>query len=356
MRNVLLAVAVIIILAPVAWLLIVPSPIDAVGWQAPERPAYDGILAGNDQLESARLFAKGAVSGPEDVAVDYLGSQYSGLDDGRIIRVLPSGNVTTFADTGGRPLGLAFDEHDNLIVADAEKGLLSIDRAGRIEVLTDSVNGEPLGLPDDVDVGPDGTIYFSDASTRFDLSDYQLDLLSGRPSGRLLAHDPDTGQTRVLLDGLYFANGVAVANSGDYVLVAETWRYRITRYWLKGPHAGTADTFAHNLPGFPDGISAGKDNRFWVALPTRRNPLLDNLGGSAFVREVVARLPRSMQPGPDPWGLVLGLNPEGKIVAAPQDAGGNHVSGLTSAERAGGYLYLGSLEGDRLARWPIPRR
>ncbi len=35
-----------------------------------------------------------------------------------------------FANTGGRPLGLIFDREGNLIVADAIKGLLSVNKGG----------------------------------------------------------------------------------------------------------------------------------------------------------------------------------------------------------------------------------
>jgi len=41
-------------------------------------------------------------------------------------------------------------------------------------------------------------------------------------------------ETKVLLDGLAYANGVAVSKENDFVLVVETARYRVWRYWLSG--------------------------------------------------------------------------------------------------------------------------
>lgn len=38
----------------------------------------------------------------------------------------------------------------------------------------------------------------------------------------------------MLLKDLYFANGVALSKDESFVLVAETFQYRISRYWLKG--------------------------------------------------------------------------------------------------------------------------
>ena len=59
-------------------------------------------------------------------------------------------------------------------------------------------------------VAADGTIYFSDSTQRFDLEYYTADLIEHSGTGRLLRRTPD-GEVDVLLDGLHFANGVALA-------------------------------------------------------------------------------------------------------------------------------------------------
>lgn len=59
--------------------------------------------------------------------------------------------------------------------------------------------------------------------------------MQGRAAGRLLAYDPKTRATRVLLGGLFFANGVALSGKEDFVAVAETGSWTVRRYWLKGP-------------------------------------------------------------------------------------------------------------------------
>ena len=65
----------------------------------------------------------------------------------------------------------------------------------------------------------------------------------------MIAYNPSSGQAKTLLDELYFANGVAISKNEDFVLINETYRYRIIRYWLKGPLQGQADIFIDNLPG-----------------------------------------------------------------------------------------------------------
>src|SRR5262249_11017598 len=155
----------------------------------------------------------------------------------------------------------------NLLVADTRRGLLSVSPGGQVTVLADKAAGRPIALANELAVARDGTVYFSDSTvTPYARIDLTRELLENRSTGRLLRSDPRTHHTAVLLSGLSLANGVALAPDQSYVLVVESYRYRITRYWLKGPKAGTHDTFASNLPGFPDNITAGPNGTCWVAL------------------------------------------------------------------------------------------
>ncbi|MEM9056487.1 MAG: SMP-30/gluconolactonase/LRE family protein [Pseudomonadota bacterium] len=335
-------------------LVLTPGPVDAVAWTPPPDPGLSGAMAPNEHLVVAELVRAEAIYGPEDVAVGRDGALYAGMQDGRIVRLAPSGAATTLAQTGGRPLGLAWHPDGRLIVADAFKGLLAMEADGTLEVLSTAAGGVPFGFTDDVDVAKDGRIYFTDASSRFDQSEYQLDLLEGRPYGRLLRYDPADGSTTVLLDGLYFANGVALSPAGDFVLVNETWRYRVRRLWLSGPRAGEDELFIDNLAGFPDGISTGSDGAFWVAMPSPRKANVDALSSRPWLKNLVAKLPEFAQPAATRYGLVVRLNAAGAIVGSYHDSSGEHVWEVTSVEEHGGYLHLGSLTTDRIARLPVP--
>ena len=250
---------IVLLLAGAAlYLALKTSPIDPLAWDAPAAPQMTGVLEPNDTLMKAELLGQGQLHGPEDTAVDSQGRVYAGLADGRVVRLDASGKVETFVDTGGRPLGMDFDAAGNLILADAWKGLLRIDPQGKVETLATEADGVPFAFTDDLDIASDGRIYFSDASSKFHQPDYILDLLEARPHGRLLRYDPSTGKTEVLLKDLYFANGVALSANEDFVLVNETYRYRITRYWLKGEKAGQHEVFIDNLPGLPDNLQGDR--------------------------------------------------------------------------------------------------
>ncbi len=349
----LLASLAVLVAAVALYLALTPSPIDPLAWAPAAPPPMQGVLEPNDTLMKAELLGLGQVKGPEDTAVDAAGRVYAGQSDGRVIRLNGSGQPETFADTGGRPLGMDFDTQGNLIVADAWKGLLKIAPQGQISRLTDSADGLPFGFTDDLDIASDGRIYFSDASSRFHQPDYVLDLLETRPHGRLLRYDPATGKTEVLLKDLYFANGVALSAGEDFVLVNETYRYRITRYWLKGPKAGQQDVFIDNLPGLPDNLQGDRHGTFWVALPTPRKADADFILDHPWLKRQLAKLPRALLPKPTPYGLVLAIDENGKILRSLHDTSGQHLRMITSAKPVGDELYLGSLENDRIGRLKI---
>lgn len=77
---------------------------------------------------------------------------------------------------------------------------------------------------DDAIEGWDGSVYFSDASTKFGLDAWAFDMFEAKPHGRLLKYNPFTNKTLLLLADLAFPNGVALSPAQDYLLVCETWK------------------------------------------------------------------------------------------------------------------------------------
>ncbi len=338
----------------VAYLFLWPVSISPYAWQPDPAPKLEGDFAINSHLEIATHQASVLGTGPEDIAIDSNGILYGGLSNGVIFKYSTENKEPQiFANTGGRPLGLHFDSTYQLIVADTYKGLLSISPDGEITTLSTSCEGVPFKFTDDLDIAADGMIYFTDASHKFDQHRYREDIIEHGPNGRLMKYNPQTGETTLLMDSLRFANGVAVSQDQSFVLVNETGRYRIHRYWLQGPNKGTSDIFADNLPGIPDGVSTGEDGIFWVALFTLRNPALDKLLPYPFLRKIVIRLPLFLQPQPAPYGFVLGLDNVGTVVHNLQDPLGGFAP-ITSVQEKNGVLYLGSLSHPNFAWIPSP--
>ena len=353
-RRLLLAFIVLIALA-VGYLVFWPVPISPVAWTPPSPPELTGRFQSNSLLATTERLSLGEGFAPEGVAVDSDNRIYAGFDDGRIVRLRPDGtNPQTFANTYGRPLGMTFDQKGNLIVADANKGLLSIAADGSISVLATEADGIPFRCTNDLDIATDGTIYFSDASHKFPLSNYKADLIEHGPNGRLLSYNTNTKTTTTLLRDLSFANGVAVSPDQTFVLVNETGKYRIHRYWLTGEQKDKSDIFVDNLPGFPDGLSSNRRDKFWVALVTPRDKTLDTLLPYPSLRKVILRLPKFLQPAPKRYSFVLGLDQNGAITANLQNGSVDCYAQIANAVEHHGFLYFGSIGESTVGRYRLP--
>lgn len=368
MKRNIAAFIVALIAATLAYLLLAPVPITPGAWTPPASPGFTGPYEQNSRLAPVERLNLGHGHAPEDVAIDVEGKIYAGFEDGRIMQLQPDGTQPrVFANTHGRPLGLVFDRNGNLLVTDALKGLLSISKAGEVKLLADEADGVKFGCLNDLDVAADGTIYFTEASHKFQMSQHVSDLLEHQPNGRLLAWDPRSQKVRTVLPEIYFANGVAVSSDQSFVLVAETGKYRVRRVWLTGPKQGQTDVFIDNLPGFPDGISSkGKDNlssksqdsfsandkeRFWLALVTPRQKLFDRLLPHPFLRKLVYRLPKSLQPAPQRYSFVVALDGEGRVIESLQNGATDCYAQIANVIEHNGTLYFGSIGEDTIGRF-----
>lgn len=336
-------ITLIILLLLIAYLFLYPVGITPEAWKSPPAPSLkEGMYQANDQLASIqKINLEG--SGPEDLAFNPKGELFTGMEDGRIIVMQKDGSrQRLFLHTQGRPLGLKFDSRGNLIVADAVKGLLSVNPEGKSEILATQYGNLPFKLTDDLDIASDGKIYFTDASHKFgvgQLIDYSLE--SG-PTGRFLVYDPKKRQSILLKDKMYFPNGVALSPDESFVLVCETFRHRVTRYWLKGEKKGRSDVFADNFPGYPDGINWNGHDLFWVSLANPRNKTLEALSPYPFWKKVLRRLPAFLLPKPVPYGFVIGLDENGKVIYNLQDTT-KRFGTITNTLETEGKLYFGSL-------------
>ena len=348
--RILLYMVITVFIFSVGSVLFLHAPnIEPAPYAPPIAPKMEGALRENSALSSVKLLAEGKLNGPEDIAVDNNGTVYTGLEDGRIVKISPDGEVVTFAETGGRPLGLQWGPRGDLIVADGGRGLLTVNLEGEVTVLVPRAETVPLEMADDLDVSSSGLIYFSDATGSEVGMDYYQDLMIHRPLGRLLRFNYYTDDLEVLLTGLYFANGVALSPDEDFVLVSEMSEYRITRLWLKGPRVGDRDVFADNLPGFPDGISGEGDGNYWVAMVSPRMWFVDNIVlPNLWLRKLLMHLPTWTRLKGASYALIIQLNSEGEIVESLHDPSGKSLSGITNVIERDGKLYIGTLEGDAI--------
>lgn len=330
-----------------AYLLLWPVPVAPVAWEALDDQGYVGDYAANTDLAGLSLLDLAPHHGPEDIVALPDGRLLTATQEGYILTVDPAtGTVDILADTGGVPLGLEMDPTTNrLIVADAHKGLVSVGLDGSVEVLTDSVDGTPILYADDLDIADDGVIYFSDASTKFGaeangstMAASLLELMESDGTGRLLAYDPATTETRIVADGFVFSNGIAIAPDGD-ILMNVTGRYQVLKI---NPDTGESRVLIDNLPGFPDNINRGPNDSFFVGIVSPRSEWLDKNSGNVLARKIAMRLPTSMRPQAQAYGLILQIDADGNVLRTWHDPQGGYAT-PTGAVLVGDRLYITSL-------------
>ena len=302
--------------------------------------------------------------GAEDVVVATHGPDrgcvFTGTEDGAIFRIRPDGaRVERVAHTGGRPLGIEIAPDGRLLVCDAHRGLLWADPAtGAIEPIADRVDGTPMRFCNNAAIAADGTIWWSDSSTEYGIAQWKDDFVQHTRTGRLLRRDPD-GTVTTVLQGLAFANGVALSAAEDYVCVAETGARTVVRHWLGGPAAGTRDLLCSELPGYPDNIARGSDGLIWISIASPTDPLVERLRTSPLlVRRLVTKIPEALQPKPRQTVRALAYDDHGRLVhdvdVRPAEHGASYhmVTGVREHE---GSLWLGSLHEPAVARVDLSR-
>ena len=349
------ATAGLLLLVAVMYLLAWPVPIEPVAWKAPVDRGLVDPFESNDLLQAAVGIDLNEFAGPEDATVGIDGRVYTTTSSGHILQI-QNRRVNEFAFPGGRPLGIETDRDGSLVVANAYVGLQRIDRDGTVSTLLSKVAGQALVSANNLAIGPDSTIYFSESSSKFGAMNsggtYDaslLDILEHGGHGRVFAFSPSTGDVDILLENLNYANGVAISADGSFLLISETGHYRVLKYWLAGDRKGSAEILLENLPGFPDNLRSGANGRFWLGLVAPRNRLIDRTSDRPIIRKIVQRLPAVARPKAVRSSHVIAFDADGQILMNLRDPEARFpaLTGVLETNRA---LYLTTLFGSALPR------
>lgn len=330
------------------------SPISPVSLKLPPLSS-SSLLPKNNILQRVIKLGDGLLLKPEDVALDKEGTLYTATRDGWIKRLHRNGSCQNWKNLNSHTLlGITITNEGDVVVCDVDQGLLKVTENG-VTVLSSHVNGSKIRFADDVIEASDGSLYFSVASTKFGLHNWYLDVLEAKPHGQLLKFDPLSNETSILLDGLGFANGVAVSKDQDFLVVCETWKFRCLMYWLKGDKRGKTEIFVENLPGAPDNINLAPDGSFWIALLQLTSDGMEFVHSSRAAKHLIATSGKLVElvNGVHKKATVVNVGTDGKIIKKLEDPNARVMSFVTSAVEFEDHLYLGSLQNNFVGKLPL---
>jgi gluconolactonase len=184
----------------------------------------------------------------------------------KIFRIFPDGRKEEVIALGD-PDGNTFDQQHRLIdCASVLRAIIWVTPDGKYKVLADRYQGKKFNSPNDVIVGPDGALYFTDPT---------LDLVAGEkqeiPFQGVYRLDSN-GDIRLLSRDLTQPNGLAFSPDGKAFYVDDSQQRNIRVYRILpdgslangrifGEEPGTKDD------GVPDGIKVDKNGNLFVTGP-----------------------------------------------------------------------------------------
>jgi gluconolactonase len=199
-------------------------------------------------------------------------------DKGCITHVAADGKSRKVIAKTGRPNGLARDRHGNIWVAETNQhALLKMQIDGSYEVAARECNGEGFPFLNDVALGPNGDIFFTDSGILLDdvvvngaLVPNWRDL---RYDGRVYRFDPQSRAVELIDRGIVFTNGLAFGPD-QALYVNETMSGNIFRYaTTNGRVTGKRELFGNVIEHFnlaelkgPDGMKFGADGYLYVCV------------------------------------------------------------------------------------------
>jgi len=184
----------------------------------------------------------------------------------KIFRVYPDGKKEEVIALGD-PDGNTFDRRHRLIdCASVLRAIIEVTPDGKYKVLADRYEGKKFNSPNDVIVGPDGALYFTDPT---------LDLVAGEKQEipfqgvyRLDEH----GSVRLLTKDLTQPNGLAFSPDGRRFYVDDSQQRNIRQFDVKQDGSLANGRIFGEEPGgkgdgVPDGIKVDKGGNLFVTGP-----------------------------------------------------------------------------------------
>lgn len=189
----------------------------------------------------------------EGPAVDQEGNLFfTDIPNNTIIKITPAGKQTVFRKKSGAANGLMFDAEGRLVACEGgRRRVTRTEKSGKIIVLADSYKDKKLNSPNDLIIGRDGSIYFTDP--RFGgVGDVE------QPVEGVYRIAPD-GKFTLVIDDMKKPNGIFLSPDQKTLYVSDSAQKLVRAYTVK-PEGSFTDgrdfaKMASDKPGAPDGMT-----------------------------------------------------------------------------------------------------
>jgi gluconolactonase len=230
----------------------------------PISPKFSTLIPPDAKLETVAT-GFGFTEGPVWDAAGFL--YVSDEETNKIFRVYLSDSRKEELISLGDPDGNTYDRRGRLIdCASVLRAIIVVSNDGKYKILADHFEGKKFNSPNDVILGPDGALYFTDPT---------LDLVKGQkqelPFQGVFRLD-DKGNVKLLTKDLSQPNGLAFSPDGKKFYVDDSEQRNIRVYDVSADGSLTNGRIFGEEPGgkddgVPDGTKVDREGNLFVTGP-----------------------------------------------------------------------------------------
>ncbi|WP_375408834.1 SMP-30/gluconolactonase/LRE family protein [uncultured Methylobacterium sp.] len=183
-------------------------------------PRFAAVIDPASRLRT--VFAGGRWCEGPCFARDLGGLVFSDVRANRMMVISGDGQVRTFRDPSNNANGNVLDGQGRLVTCEHRgRRVMRRESDGRLTVLADSYDGKPLNSPNDVALGPDGAVWFTDPVFGITMPEEGVMAEPAQNARRVYRIDP-LGRVQAMTEALGQPNGIAFSPDGRILYVSDT--------------------------------------------------------------------------------------------------------------------------------------